>query len=220
MGHSILCNFFTIRHITRSLAAWISSFSWRYSSEAALVLGAWRDYKVLLHSVTGEVNRSYPHRSLHHRRFKCICCGTVSALHSGLARLSLRSSLWLAGRVCDIGRVCSAPAMSFSRKSVDYQFYLRPPTLGKWEAFKLCLYNSSTGEVFGRTGPGWGKHATLAKVTSRTFKNLRKDLLNNSWMLITESKKISEVCAVWEWSTTYKSRVTRTIPTNVIFHKK
>jgi hypothetical protein len=47
--------------------------------------------------------------------------------------------------------------MALNQKPVEYQFYLRPPTLGKWVAFKLFLYNSSTGEVFGRTGPSWGK---------------------------------------------------------------
>jgi sodium/potassium-transporting ATPase subunit beta len=47
--------------------------------------------------------------------------------------------------------------MALNQKPVEYQFYLRPPTLGKWEAFKLFLYNSSTGEVLGRTGPSWGK---------------------------------------------------------------
>ncbi|PNF41573.1 Sodium/potassium-transporting ATPase subunit beta-2 [Cryptotermes secundus] len=47
--------------------------------------------------------------------------------------------------------------MALNQKPVEYQFYLRPPTLGKWEAFKLFLYNSSTGEVFGRTGPSWAK---------------------------------------------------------------
>lgn len=37
------------------------------------------------------------------------------------------------------------------------QFYQRPPKLGKWEAIRLFLWNSETGQFMGRTGSSWGK---------------------------------------------------------------
>ncbi|XP_033228654.1 sodium/potassium-transporting ATPase subunit beta-2-like [Belonocnema kinseyi] len=37
------------------------------------------------------------------------------------------------------------------------QFYQRPPKLGKWEAIRLFLWNSETGQFMGRTGSSWAK---------------------------------------------------------------
>ncbi|GLG92260.1 Sodium/potassium-transporting ATPase subunit beta-2 [Gryllus bimaculatus] len=36
-----------------------------------------------------------------------------------------------------------------------YEFYLKPPEVGRWEAFRLFLYNPDKGQIFGRTGPSW-----------------------------------------------------------------
>lgn len=37
------------------------------------------------------------------------------------------------------------------------QFYTRPPKLGKWDSFKIFLWNSETHQFLGRTGASWGK---------------------------------------------------------------
>ncbi|XP_033341725.1 sodium/potassium-transporting ATPase subunit beta-2 [Megalopta genalis] len=37
------------------------------------------------------------------------------------------------------------------------QYYSPPPKLGKWEGFKIFLWNSETGQFLGRTGASWGK---------------------------------------------------------------
>lgn len=37
------------------------------------------------------------------------------------------------------------------------QFYSPPPKLGKWEGFKLFLWNSETNQFLGRTAGSWGK---------------------------------------------------------------
>lgn len=37
------------------------------------------------------------------------------------------------------------------------EFYTRPKELGKWEGFKVFLWNSETSECLGRTGGSWGK---------------------------------------------------------------
>ncbi|XP_034936763.1 sodium/potassium-transporting ATPase subunit beta-2 [Chelonus insularis] len=37
------------------------------------------------------------------------------------------------------------------------QYYTPPPELGKWEAFKIFLWNSETGQFLGRTGASWAK---------------------------------------------------------------
>ncbi|XP_014608857.1 sodium/potassium-transporting ATPase subunit beta-2-like [Polistes fuscatus] len=37
------------------------------------------------------------------------------------------------------------------------QYYSPPPKLGKWEGFRLFLYNSETGQFLGRTGASWAK---------------------------------------------------------------
>lgn len=37
------------------------------------------------------------------------------------------------------------------------QFYTPPPKLGKWESFRVFLWNSETGQFLGRTGASWAK---------------------------------------------------------------
>ncbi|KAG5880190.1 hypothetical protein JTB14_036283 [Gonioctena quinquepunctata] len=37
------------------------------------------------------------------------------------------------------------------------EYYTRPPVLGKWEGFRLFLWNSETSQFLGRTGSSWGK---------------------------------------------------------------
>ncbi|KAL2750905.1 sodium/potassium-transporting ATPase subunit beta-2 [Vespula maculifrons] len=37
------------------------------------------------------------------------------------------------------------------------QYYSPPPKLGKWEGFRVFLWNSETGQFLGRTGASWAK---------------------------------------------------------------
>ncbi|XP_043258252.1 sodium/potassium-transporting ATPase subunit beta-2-like [Colletes gigas] len=37
------------------------------------------------------------------------------------------------------------------------QYYSPPPKLGKWEGFRIFVWNSETGQFLGRTGASWGK---------------------------------------------------------------
>ncbi|KAK2576028.1 hypothetical protein KPH14_007380 [Odynerus spinipes] len=37
------------------------------------------------------------------------------------------------------------------------QYYSPPPKLGKWEGFRIFLWNSETGQFLGRTGASWAK---------------------------------------------------------------
>lgn len=37
------------------------------------------------------------------------------------------------------------------------QFYTPPPKLGKWEGFRIFVWNSETGQFLGRTGASWAK---------------------------------------------------------------
>ncbi|XP_076674415.1 sodium/potassium-transporting ATPase subunit beta-2-like [Andrena cerasifolii] len=37
------------------------------------------------------------------------------------------------------------------------QYYSPPPQLGKWEGFRVFLWNSETGQFLGRTGASWAK---------------------------------------------------------------
>lgn len=49
------------------------------------------------------------------------------------------------------------------------QFYTRPPTLGKWEGFKIFLWNSETGQFLGRTGSSWGEQFMAFKSIGKIF---------------------------------------------------
>lgn len=42
-------------------------------------------------------------------------------------------------------------------KKTAEQYYAPPPKLGKWEGFKLFLWNSETSQCLGRTGSSWAK---------------------------------------------------------------
>lgn len=42
-------------------------------------------------------------------------------------------------------------------KNKPDQYYTRPPKLGKWEGFRLFVWDSETGQFLGRTGSSWGK---------------------------------------------------------------
>jgi hypothetical protein len=44
-------------------------------------------------------------------------------------------------------------------KNKVQEYYTRPKELGKWEGFKVFLWNSETSECLGRTGGSWGKLA-------------------------------------------------------------
>ncbi|KAL6430173.1 hypothetical protein ACFW04_007730 [Cataglyphis niger] len=37
------------------------------------------------------------------------------------------------------------------------QYYMPPPKLGKWEGFRVFVWNSETGQFLGRTGASWAK---------------------------------------------------------------
>lgn len=43
-----------------------------------------------------------------------------------------------------------------AEKKAD-QFYTPPPKLGKWEGFRIFIWNSETHQFLGRTGASWGK---------------------------------------------------------------
>ncbi|CAH2065805.1 unnamed protein product, partial [Iphiclides podalirius] len=58
----------------------------------------------------------------------------------------------------------SIPIRSPARRSnmadknkVAEQYYAPPPDLGKWEGFRIFLWNSETGQFLGRTGSSWAK---------------------------------------------------------------
>lgn len=44
------------------------------------------------------------------------------------------------------------------------QFYTRPPKLGKWESFKIFLWNSETNQFLGRTGSSWGEFSSFLEI--------------------------------------------------------
>jgi sodium/potassium-transporting ATPase subunit beta len=41
------------------------------------------------------------------------------------------------------------------------QFYTPPPKLGKWEGFRIFIWNSETHQFLGRTGASWGKRIMI-----------------------------------------------------------
>ncbi|KAH9636187.1 hypothetical protein HF086_007139 [Spodoptera exigua] len=43
------------------------------------------------------------------------------------------------------------------KTKVAEQYYAPPPDLGKWESFRIFLWNSETGQFLGRTGSSWAK---------------------------------------------------------------
>lgn len=43
------------------------------------------------------------------------------------------------------------------KAKVTEQYYAPPPDLGKWESFRIFLWNSETGQFLGRTGSSWGE---------------------------------------------------------------
>lgn len=47
-------------------------------------------------------------------------------------------------------------------KNKMQEFYTRPKEMGKWEGFKVFLWNSETSECLGRTGGSWGKLTTFS----------------------------------------------------------
>lgn len=50
------------------------------------------------------------------------------------------------------------------KNKVAEQYYAPPPDLGKWEAFRIFLWNSETGQFLGRTGSSWGEY-TFHKIS-------------------------------------------------------
>ncbi|KAJ8729745.1 hypothetical protein PYW08_001326 [Mythimna loreyi] len=43
------------------------------------------------------------------------------------------------------------------KTKVAEQYYAPPPDLGKWEGFRIFLWNGETGQFLGRTGSSWAK---------------------------------------------------------------
>jgi Sodium / potassium ATPase beta chain len=44
---------------------------------------------------------------------------------------------------------------------IQHQYFRKPQTLTRKEAFKLFLWNPKTQECFGRTGSSWGKRSKI-----------------------------------------------------------
>lgn len=57
----------------------------------------------------------------------------------------------------------SSAAVVMEGKKVE-QYYTPPPKLGKWEGFRVFVWNSETGQFLGRTGASWGESSSLAAV--------------------------------------------------------
>ncbi|XP_054282420.1 sodium/potassium-transporting ATPase subunit beta-2 [Macrosteles quadrilineatus] len=49
------------------------------------------------------------------------------------------------------------PTMADKTGQLKEQYYTPPPKLGKWEGFKIFLWNSETGQFLGRTAGSWAK---------------------------------------------------------------
>ncbi|XP_032529855.1 sodium/potassium-transporting ATPase subunit beta-2-like [Danaus plexippus] len=43
------------------------------------------------------------------------------------------------------------------KSKVTEQYYAPPPDLGKWDSFRMFVWNSETGQFLGRTGSSWAK---------------------------------------------------------------
>lgn len=54
-------------------------------------------------------------------------------------------------------RVPPSKRASMESDKLKEQYYSPPPKLGKWEGFKLFLWNSETGQFLGRTAGSWGE---------------------------------------------------------------
>lgn len=50
-------------------------------------------------------------------------------------------------------------------KKVMEQYYTPPPKLGKWEGFKLFLWNGETSQFMGRTAGSWGKSSRFCFIS-------------------------------------------------------
>lgn len=51
----------------------------------------------------------------------------------------------------------TAFATTMAEKKVE-QYYTPPPKLGRWEGFRIFLWNSETNQFLGRTGSSWGEY--------------------------------------------------------------
>lgn len=70
------------------------------------------------------------------------------------------------------------------------EFYTRPKELGKWEGFKVFLWNSETSECLGRTGGSWGK--LTAKIYQPFFFG------KSFWSCYVRMKKHGRFCSTSE----------------------
>ena len=70
------------------------------------------------------------------------------------------------------------------------EFYTRPKELGKWEGFKVFLWNSETSECLGRTGGSWGK------LTSKIYQSFFFG--KSFWSCYVRRKKHGRFCSTSE----------------------
>lgn len=73
------------------------------------------------------------------------------------------------------------------KTKVAEQYYAPPPDLGKWESFRIFLWNSETGQFLGRTGSSWGESVlffftifSLARFGGKTAEAIRKSIVGIS----------------------------------------
>jgi Sodium / potassium ATPase beta chain len=69
------------------------------------------------------------------------------------------------------------------------EYYTRPKELGKWEGFKVFLWNSETSECLGRTGGSWGKLTYITNEISTIFWEILWDCY------VSERKKHGRFCS-------------------------